>query len=408
MVPHGIRGALAASLLAACSAPDRTFGGGGGSTTSGDPSGTTGEGGGPSSSGSGSPQGSGAGSSGSGPSQTSTGSGGSTGSGPGCGNGVVENDEECDEPTGLCEDCVLSCPSGWLRSGSSCFGVAIGDVGQYDGFEAQSKCGALAVAATGHRAHAATPSTPEDFTTLAGACAQSGCWIGFLGLGEPATTGFFAPTTDEEVPVDAPWAAGEPTRDVAEACLRLTNEGDIEDVVPALATDDCAATAYFACELEIAWGSLASCGNDQRDEHEECDGDAGCVGCDRVGPGGWVEDPRTHACYEIDGTESSWDDAEGTCEGQAVGVARLATPDEAEDVRVLQILASGATLWIGVDVIAGSPTWISGEAYGFVNGSYPTPGAAPTDGQVGTIDVAGVVFQDRAGPRAPMCELFDL
>ncbi len=384
----GVLGSLA------CSEPDRSFaeGNGGGTTgtsgsTSSSPStgteGTTSAGGGP----------------GSGGAATSSAAGAL------CGNGAVDEGEECDEDTDLCGGCLFQCPGGWLRAGDSCFAVALGDVVQVEGLEGLARCGALDPAGARRRAHPATPATTEQFAALAAACPANGCWLGYLALGDPSTGDFVAPSTGEALFAEAPWDAAQPSRGVREVCTRLRSTGGA-DPQPILEDVDCVAeTAYSACELELGWGSQEDCGNGALDGDEECDGPAeeDCVSCDRACREDQVEDPRTHACLFSNKTNVSFAEAGGACLTIRAGSDR-ATPDEIADVRVPQLVGGG---WLGLQV-SQTPSWQSGEAYTYQTGQYPLGNMEGAEGFAGYLGDDGFIgwADPNGGETFPaLCEI---
>jgi hypothetical protein len=409
--------ALTATVALACATVERSFGGGeggggGGTTTSS--SSTT--------SSSGSPTttttqsaGGGVGDGGStSVTTTTTGNGGGGGEVGPCGDGIVGAGEECDEESGLCEDCQLECPSGWLESEGSCFGVAIGGgTIVVNALEAQARCGELEVGPTGHRAVAAIPRTADHFLTLARACPNNGCWLGYFNLGSSGAAVFTAPASNESTPAGTPWAENEPSTGLRDVCARIRDVNtspEPEEVTPAVDAVDCESnTAYFACELRPGLASTATCGDGSIDPGEECDGDDACVGCDRRCPEGWVEDPRTHACMVVLPELLPWTDAQLACASDPNVASRLATPDDPADVRVAQFVYPEGTAWIGAQVGDGNPTWISGEPFDYSAGTWPLPGGLGAAGDVALLDSSGIVLVPGATsePRAAICEAFD-
>lgn len=388
--------ALAAlvSGVSACSIPDRAFGppseGGATSVSS------TGDG--PASTST---------SDGSGAGDTSAGGGAATSSsssqGGGvpatCGDGDLDPNEDCDEDSSLCVGCKLVCPQGWFPGDHSCFAVALENVVLIDALTANARCGALDVGSTGHRAHPATPANLRELNDMATRCTDTGCWLGFFALGPPGDLGFTAPDTNEALLEAPPWGDGEPSSGLDDICVKVV----ASDGIAKLEAQPCTELAFFACELELGYGSTSTCHDGTVDAGEDCDDDdePTCVECDRQCPDGWLEDPRTHACL-LAGTTATWTDAQTACEDAG---GRLATPDEVPEVRIAQAVTANA--WIGLDAAdPTAPVWISNEPFTYLAGTYPLSGGLPDAAAVGWLEDGEIRFDDATAERPALCEAF--
>lgn len=391
--------ALSVLLAAACTTPDREFPEDDASSTTSTSTTSSGT---PTSTGGGDGDGDGDGGSGG---ETSAPSSSSQGGDPGpCGNGELDEGEACDEDTELCNGCQIDCPSGWFALGDSCFAVALNDVDQYDGLTADAKCGALEVGASGHRAHGATPASLSQFQSLATRCVNDGCWLGFFALGPPGDGVYTAPATGETLSGDAPWGDAEPSLGGAEICVKLTVTGDGATV---LEDQPCDSPGYFACELEVSYGSFTTCHDGAVDIGEECDDEAdeACVDCDRRCPAGWSEDPRSHACLQEIDALATWTAADSLCTDAG---GRLATPDEIPDVRIAYAVTDDA--WLGLETTGLTdpiPGWRSGETFSYTAPDFPLPADAESVGDFGALVAGEIVFDTSEGPHAALCETFD-
>lgn len=394
---------------AGCSAPDRTFAPGDASTTT-DTSTSPGAGGGStvsSSSHTAPGAGGGDGDGGEGGSDTSTGGTTQTGGGGAyCGDGALDEGEECDDTSSLCNqaDCTRDCPDGWFLVGEDCFAVALNPVNTpLDGLTGDAVCGALHTRSSGFRPHAATPDSFDELFAIASRAPTFGAWLGFYSLGAPGDFAFLGPTTGESLLLEE-WAKGEPSSGAEDVCVTASPD---ENGDPILAARPCSDLAFFTCQIERSYGSFATCGDGVVDEGEECDGGDSCsVDCDRECGDGWIEDPRTHACYRVLEEPGSWSQSLIAC--QDVG-GRLATPDEVADLRIASAVATDS-VWIGLEVApVGAPSgasWISDEPFDFVLGAYPFPETSAPAG-CGLLTDGEIFFEDPGVKHLALCERLD-
>lgn len=306
---------------------------------------------------------------GAGGSPTGSGAGGAGGTGgaSGCGDGALEDYEECDDGNGNagdgCSDCVFDCtlPAGLVgdafedETTGHCY-LYLHDAAAPEHaqpwYDARYRC-----LANGYELAAVTSSAELD---LIRAKISADVWI---GGNDQATENVFE------------WSNGEPWNYASWASYEPNNTGGgqhcVEMTVNGLNDEECSRLKDYVCERHPP----GSCGDGVVDAAEECDdqnelsGD-GCkackVECEELPFAGLkLKDPRSHHCYLYENNSVTWAKGQANCE--LVGF-HLATMSSTSERAFIVGVPDVFNAWIGAtDQLYDTDwRWSNGEPWEFI------------------------------------------
>jgi cysteine-rich repeat protein len=260
-----------------------------------------------------------------------------------CGDGVRQGLEDCDNPSDkTCIGCFKCTGAGEVFDPSSrhCYRHVSGQAKSWQG--ARSDCLSWGGDLVGVSSQVENAFLQSKFNDV---------WSGANDIVDECV---FRWSNGE--PWQPHWSPGEPNDQGNEDCAAYYGSGLMNDT-------NCNDNRDALCERAPGGG----CGDGIVQPGEECDDaitQAGftCSGCVIACPGGQIEDPATHHCYELVTTTVDWNAAQADCVSKGAYLAAINSSGE----NGLLAAAAGAPLWVGGSR-GGSFRWVNTDPFCYTN-----------------------------------------